>query len=272
MGENRHIGLLGTVITIVILILLILLTNVDTSKMSYFKSLGDKISRPIQIAFLNLKNKISGNDSYFLTMEELKKENKKLKNENEKLNIEIRENEVIKAENKALKEKVNLTEKYSAYETISADIINKDISNYGSNLVLDVGKDDGIEEKMTVISDQGLVGYIIKVSKNTSIVKVITDPSSTVSCNISTTNESVICKGTLDNNQYLRVTYIPLDVDLIVGDSVETSGVGQIYAKGIHIGTIKEIITTSNATDRYAIVETSVDFSKINTVLIITSH
>ena len=98
-------------------------------------------------------------------------------------------------------------------------------------MILNVGKDDGIKEKMTVISDQGLVGYVIKVGKNTSTVKVITDPASTVSCNISTTDESVICKGTLENNQHLRVTYIPIDADLIVGDSVETSGVGQIYAK-----------------------------------------
>ena len=37
MGENRHIGILGTIITVIILILLILLTNVDTSKMSYFQ-------------------------------------------------------------------------------------------------------------------------------------------------------------------------------------------------------------------------------------------
>ena len=41
---------------------------------------------------------------------------------------------------------------------------------------------------------------------------------------------------------------------------------------GIHIGTIKEIITTTNVTDRYAIVETAVDFSKLNTVLVITSN
>jgi len=270
MGENRHIGLLGTIITIVILILLILLTNVDTSKMSYFKSLGDKLSRPIQTAFTNIKNKVSGNDNYFATMDELKNENEKLKKENQELSTSLREYEVIKAENELLKEKMNLTEKYSAYKTVSADVINKDISNYGSNLVLNAGEDDGIKEKMTVISDQGLVGYIVKTSKNTSTVKVITDPASTVSCNISTTDESVICKGTLENNQTLRVTYIPIDADLIVGDSVETSGVGQIYARGIHIGTIKEIITTTNAVDRYAIVETAVDFSKLKTVLIIT--
>lgn len=270
MGENRHIGILGTIVTIIILILLILLTNVDTSKMSYFKSLGDKISRPIQTGFTNIKNKISGNSNYFLTIEELRKENNQLKKEKEKLSENLREYEIIKAENESLKEKMNLTEKYVAYNTVSADVINKDVSNYGSNLILNVGTADGIKEKMTVISDQGLVGYIVKVSKNSSTVKVITDPSSTVSCNISTTEESVICKGTLENNQQLRVTYIPIDVDLIVGDSVETSGVGQIYARGIHIGTIKEIITTTNATDRYAIVETAVDFSKLKTVLVIT--
>ncbi len=271
MGENRHIGILGTIITIVILILLILLTNVDTSKMSYLKSLGDKISRPFQTGFTNLKNKVTGNDTFFSTMSELKEENKKLKKENQELSENLREYEVIKAENESLKEKMNLTEKYAAYDTISADVINKDISNYGSNLVLNVGTKDGIEEKMTVISDQGLVGYIVKANKETSTVKVITDPASSVSCNISTTNESVLCKGTLENNQTLRVTYIPMDADLIVGDSVETSGVGQIYAKGIHIGIIKEIITTTNSTDRYAIVETAVDFSKLSTVLVITN-
>ena len=51
--------------------------------------------------------------------------------------------------------------------------------------------------------------------------------------------------------------------------TVQTSGVGGIYPKGILIGTIKEIITTRNVTDRYAIVEPAVDFSKIDTVLLI---
>jgi len=271
MGENRHIGILGTVITIVILILLIFLTNVDTSKLSYFESLSNKISRPVQITFLNIKNKITGNSNYFKTMDELKNENNELSSKNSELEEKLREFEIMKAENATLKEKMNLTEKYSNYSTVSADVINKDISNYGSSLVLNVGSNDGIRKGMTVIADKGLVGYITSVTNDTSKVKVIIDPASTVSCNISTTDESVICKGTLDNNQNLRVTYIPLDADLIVGDIVETSGVGGVYVKGIQIGTITEIITTTNVTDRYAVVETAVDFSKLNTVLIIVN-
>ena len=64
--------------------------------------------------------------------------------------------------------------------------------------------------------------------------------------------------------------YIPTDADLVLEDSIETSGIGGIYPKGILIGKIKEIIETKNITDRYGIVETAVDFSKLETVLVIT--
>ena len=65
MGENRHIGLLGTLITIVILILLIALTNVDTSKLSYFESLSSKITIPVQVTITKLKNKFQGNSAFW---------------------------------------------------------------------------------------------------------------------------------------------------------------------------------------------------------------
>ena len=58
---------------------------------------------------------------------------------------------------------------------------------------------------------------------------------------------------------------------MLEGDSVETSGIGGIYPKGIHIGTIKKVINTKNITNRYAIIETAVDFSKLETVLVITN-
>ena len=64
--------------------------------------------------------------------------------------------------------------------------------------------------------------------------------------------------------------YIPTDADLVLEDSIETSGIGGIYPKGILIGKIKEIIEAKNITDRYAIVESAVDFSKLETVLVIT--
>ena len=64
--------------------------------------------------------------------------------------------------------------------------------------------------------------------------------------------------------------YIPTEADLVVGDSIETSGIGGIYPKGILVGKISEIMQSKNITERYAMVETAVDFSKLETVLVIT--
>ena len=89
---------------------------------------------------------------------------------------------------------------------------------------------------------------------------------------MSTTKDSIVCKGTLDGQSELRAMYIPTDANIIQGDSIETSGLGGIYPKGIHVGTVKSVTNTQNITDRYALVETAVDFDKLDTVLVITNQ
>jgi len=125
---------------------------------------------------------------------------------------------------------------------------------------------------MTVIADKGLVGYVVSVTDNTSKVQVIVDSASAVSSMISTSDESIICRGSVDNDKFLNAIYIDTSSELLVGDSVVTSGLGGIYPKGITIGTIKQVVNTSNITDRYAVVETAVDFNKLNTVLVIKNN
>ena len=67
----------------------------------------------------------------------------------------------------------------------------------------------------------------------------------------------------------MKITCIPTEADLSIGETVETSGLGGIYPKGILIGTLREIVDKKNITDRYAILETAVDFSKLETVLVV---
>lgn len=269
MNRNKQTELLGGIVTVIILVLLVFLSNVEVNKLSYFQSVINSIVSPIQRVASDVKNKIQGNSAYFSNMDSIVEENEQLKKKNSELETQIRELEMIKAENNTLIEYANLSEKYNSYDTIPAYVIDRDVSNFSSNVILNVGSDNGVKENMTVIADKGLVGHVISTTSNSCKVQVIVDPASTVSCNISRTNESIICKGTLENDQVLRASYIPTGAELIQNDSIYTSGIGGIYPKGIIIGTIKEIITTSNITDRYAVVEPAVDFSKLNAVLII---
>ena len=271
MHKNKRSGWFGIVITIVILVLIVIFSNREANT-SFFENIANKLVMPVQNGLTYLKNKISGNSTFFTDINNLKNENKELKDENSRLEQSLRELENIKTENETLKEYLGLTEKYGEYKTVPAYIINKDISNYSKTIVINIGKNDGIEEKMTVIADEGLVGHVISVTDNTAKVRTIIDTSSSISCLMSTNKDSIVCKGTLDSNVELKAMYIPTDANLVQGDSVETSGLGGIYPKGIHVGTIKKIVNTKNITDRYAVVETAVDFSKLNTVLVIKSH
>ena len=271
MYKNKKAEIAGIVITIIILILIVIFSNAD-SETSFLENVASKLVMPVQNGLTYLKNKVNGNSTFFTDINNLKQENEELSQKNSELEQSLRELESIKSENETLKEYLGLTEKYGEYNTVPAYIINKDISNYAKTIVINVGSDDGIKENMTVIADQGLVGHVISVTSDTAKVRTIIDTSSSVSCLLSTTDESIVCKGTLEEESALKAMYIPDDDGVIQGDSVETSGLGGIYPKGIHVGSIKKVVNTQNATDRYAIVETAVDFDKLDTVLVITNQ
>lgn len=271
MYKTKKRGIVGVVITIIIIVLLVIFTNSNVNQLTYLQDICNVFVMPIQNGFTYLKNKISGNDAFFADMDTLKAENKELKQKNSELEQSLRELEIIKAENETLKEYVNLKDKYADYNAIPADVINRDISNYSSTIVINVGSEDGIKTDMTVIADSGLVGHIISVTNHTAKVQTIVDTASAVTAKMSTTDDSIVVQGTLESKSTLRATFIPTDAVVLEGDSIETSGIGGIYPKGIHIGTIREVINTSNITDRYALVDTAVDFNKLNTVLVITN-
>ena len=271
MYRNKKAEIAGIVITIIILILIVVFSNSD-SQLSFFENAASKLVMPVQNGLTYLKNKISGNSTFFTDINNLKTENEEIKKKNSELEQSLRELENIKSENETLKEYLDLAEKYGEYKTVPAYIINKDISNYSKTVVINVGKNDGITENMTVIADQGLVGHVVSVTDTTAKVQTIIDTSSSVSCSLSTTDEGIVCKGTQDEESALKAMYLPTDDNIVQGDSVETSGLGGIYPKGIHVGSIKRVVNTKNVTDRYAIVETAVDFDKLDTVLVIVTN
>ena len=271
MYKDKKGGIIGIIITIIILILIVIFSNGENHS-SFFENAASNLVMPIQNGLTYLKNKLGGNGTFFTDINNLKEENEELKEKNSELEQSLRELENIKTQNETLKEYMELTEKYGDYKTIPGYVINKDISNYSKTIVINLGKQDGIKENMTVIGNEGLVGHIVSVTNKTSKVETIIDTASSISCLMSTSKDSIVCKGTLDEDSTLRAMYFPTDVNVVQGDSVETSGLGGIYPKGIHVGTIKKVANTQNMTDRYALVETAVDFNKLNTVLVINNE
>ena len=177
MYRNKKSGIIGIAITIVILVLIVIFSNGEENS-NFLQNAATNLIMPVQNGLTYLKNKLSGNNAFFTDIKYLKEENKQLKEKNDQLEQSLRELENIKTENETLKEYMNLTEKYGEYKTIPGYVINKDISNYSKTIVINIGKNDGVEENMTVIGNEGLVGHVVSVTGSTAKVQTIIDTAS----------------------------------------------------------------------------------------------
>lgn len=272
MYKNKKSGIVGSIITIIILLVLVFTTNMDVNNFSGIENIFNKIVMPLQNGLVYLKNKLAKNNSFFENIDKLKEENQKLKEENENLQSKLEEMQILKSENTVLREFANLSEQYTQYETVPAYIISKNISNLSDVFIINVGKSNGVYANMAVMGKDGLVGHVISATETTAKVEPIIDAASSVSGILMFSRKNVIVKGQINLNNELRVDIVQTDTELIIGDTIETSGLGGIYPKGIKIGTIKEIIETKNVTEKYAILETTVDFENLEYVLVIKNN
>ena len=83
MYRNKKSGLLGIIITIVVLILIVIFSNKEANT-SFFENVANKLVMPIQNGLTYVKNKVSGNSSFFTDISNLKTENKELQEKNSK--------------------------------------------------------------------------------------------------------------------------------------------------------------------------------------------
>lgn len=269
MYKNKKNGFLGTVVIIGILIILVITTNGNINKFSGLENLFNKAVTPLQNGLIHLKNKMARNTSFFETIDSLKTENEDLKKQNEELQTKINELQLVKTENEILRKYASLAESNSEYTTIGAYIINRNISNLSDVFVINVGTEQGVFANMAVIAEEGLVGYVLSATDNTAKVQPIIDTASSVSGMTSSSKSNVIVSGMMNSNQNLKVTTLQVEDSLNIGDTIETSGLGGIYPKGIPIGTVKEIVETKNVTEKYGILEAKVDFENLEYVLVV---
>ena len=89
---------------------------------------------------------------------------------------------------------------------------------------------------------------------------------------VTRTREVAVAEGDFDlmEDETLKLAYLTRDAEAIIGDTVETSGTGGIFPKGLLIGTIESIQPEDHGMSNYAVIEPAVDISAVKRVYVIT--
>ena len=139
-------------------------------------------------------------------------------------------------------------------------------------LSLDKGLSHGVEVGDLVTTVDGMVGYVSEVYSNNCEVTTVVDVEMQCGALITRTRETAIAEGNYDlmAEGNLRLSYLTEDSSVVIGDTVETSGRGGLFPKGVMIGTVESVLPEENGISYYAVIKPFVNVDTVSSVSIVT--
>ncbi len=262
------------VLSIVVSVLLSL-----TALVSYFSGFSNILSGLVNIIvypinscadFVSDKVKSVGN--YFGDIAKLKEENLRLKTENNELLKEKATAEAIKAENEQLYAYLDLKRDFNKLYLVNCKIISKGSGNFLSVFTIDKGTMHGVRKNMPVVTANGILGMITEEGPVSSRGVTLISHNSSVGVYFSRTGATGILQGDyrLSAEGKCKVSGLPADTLVEVGDPVLTAGTGEIYPRDLSVGTVTDILKDSNTQTLTVVVTPNADLINEENVMVIT--
>jgi len=182
--------------------------------------------------------------------------------------------DALKAENEQLKQQISDNAQLVRDAQIALEENNQLRSQLGHTLTLDKGSSSGVNKDDLVTTVDGMLGFVSEVTDNTCEVTSITDPKMQCGALVTRTRETAIAEGdyNLMTRGALRLSYLREDSKVVVGDTVETSGRGGVFPKGILIGTVESVQPEESGLSYYAVIKPFVSVDNVSSVSIITEY
>ena len=218
-------------------------------------------------------NYLSGIYQSFFQSRELLEENKRLKRElSEQMIINISLNETVK-ENRRMRELYNLDSALiENLELLGGRVTGKAPSSWEQRIMLNQGSNQGVEERLPVLSFNGyLAGKIINTGVNSSQVMMINDPDFSVGARVSrgSSRASGVVRGKPGETGQLIMERIDWDADIRQGDLIITSGISDQYPRGLPIGKVTEVFSDNFGLSQSAHIEFNLGSQNLEELLII---
>ncbi|MBP9721776.1 MAG: rod shape-determining protein MreC [Gammaproteobacteria bacterium] len=200
------------------------------------KGYGSLIFTPVYYAVKIPGNLINSSSSYLNNQKQIAAENNILRSENLRLQGMLLQFEAIQQENQRLRDLLKSSEKVSD-KLLIAEVVSVIFSPGSQQLVLDQGSNKSVFVGQAVIDANGVVGQVTNVNPLSSRVLAITDINHAIPVEVLRNNIQAIAVG-MGSNQQLELMNISNTMDIIVGDILVSSGLGERFPSGYPVGKV----------------------------------
>jgi rod shape-determining protein MreC len=225
------------------------------------------VTSPIQAVITWSLEQVALSFQNYILLLHTRRDNVDLLEENRKLLNQIAGLKETEQENIRLKKALGFQEKYK-FQSVVARVISKDVSTEFRAVRINRGERAGIRKNMAVVTDEGVVGRVLRTTADTSDIVTLLDLLSAVDSIVERSRVRGIVEGQTDEACQLR--YALRTDDIQPGDVLISSGLGGVFPKGITVGTVSKVNRRPFGITQEVEVRPSVDFSKLEEVMVIT--
>lgn len=227
---------------------------------------------PLQKGVSTVSEKVEHFIAHFRNYDAMEAENKELREKVAELEQQVRNAQIAVDENEQLRVLTGLVKNNPTFHYDMAEVIAHSPGQWTTTISIDKGTMDGVAENDLVVTAEGMVGYVSLAAPNYSQVTTVLDTNMQAGALVTRTRESGVAQGDYElmGDGMLRLSYLGKDSDVVIGDTIQTSGEGGVFPKGVMIGTVERVMTEENGMNNYAVIRPFVDPADVTDVYIIT--
>lgn len=256
-----------------VLVLGFSLSLIVISRLGFLAPIQGLMAAPLQILsglFTSAENRLSDFSSQLDDPQTLRRRVAELERQLASITGELIQLREVASDYERLAGLLDYTAQARNQTFVTADVIGVEQQGIVRAILINRGTRDGLRVGMPVVTELGLVGRIYRVGANASQVLLVTDQNSAISGRLQTSRAegTVVGRGLPGGN--LRMLYIPLDSQVVVGDLVVTSGLGGNFPADIVIGQVTSLRNLEFELSQEAEVISLVNFNALEFVLVLT--
>jgi rod shape-determining protein MreC len=227
-----------TVLLLCLVLLALLLTTLKTrvvTQTSFFESVVISVVMPLQQAIGGTGQALSDIWNDYVNLSQVRQENLQLKRRVEELQGKLHLYQEAYLKQQRLNVLLNFRSQ-TFPNTVVAEVVGIDPSQWSEAITINKGLRDDVYKDIAVVTHQGLVGRTIEIASHYAIVLLVTDRRSVVDALVQRTRARGIVVG--KSHRLCELRYVDFHADIQVGDTIISSGLGEVYPKGLRIGTV----------------------------------
>lgn len=234
--------------------------------------IGGAVATPFGEFFAGIGNGIQDFFQPIFHGRELQKENEDLQKLVDELTRRQADYDELKNQNDLYRRFFSISDSNADYTLEPATVIAHVPDDPSGSFIINIGQSQGITSGMPVITENGLVGIVGRVSERYCRVLTLMDPAVNIGVLDSTTLDTGILTGdaAMSEDNTARLTYLRLQSEAAAGDLILTSGYGEQIPQGLTVGYLSEVSLAATGLTLEGIIDLSARPENARQVFVIT--